>query len=286
MSAEESAVEVAEFQATEAQETEKICVILTPFGGWHDTYCREIFEPAILAAHLTPWRADDVYRSSLIIDDVWTFITRSKVVLAELTGRNPNVLYELGLAHAIPKPAILVTQSKEDVPSDLRHIRWIEYNTRRPKWDVLLGETITRYIGETLEAPATSVLPSFLKAVEPQDEMAVTPQEKELRQLRQDVDHLKREIWSIGQARLSFESGALFIHSAKYGSLDTYWDVGSIVESQVRGNRLTLPVANDVFGGDPTPGKRKALVVEYSYANGPLRTIAVRERDILLLPET
>jgi hypothetical protein len=44
-----------------------------------------------------------------------------------MSERNPNVFYELGLAHAIGKPAILVAKTEEDIPFDLRHVRVIVY---------------------------------------------------------------------------------------------------------------------------------------------------------------
>jgi hypothetical protein len=48
-------------------------------------------------------------------------------LIAELTGKNANVFYELGLAHAMQKNVILITQRLEDVPFDLRHYRCLVY---------------------------------------------------------------------------------------------------------------------------------------------------------------
>jgi len=55
-------------------------------------------------------------------------------VVAELTSRNPNVMYELGLSHGIRKPVILISQTIDDVPFDLRAIRCILYDTTEPDW--------------------------------------------------------------------------------------------------------------------------------------------------------
>ena len=51
---------------------------------------------------------------------VWRFTRQSLVVLGDVTGKNPNVFYELGLAHASGKPVVIVTNSLEDVPFDLK----------------------------------------------------------------------------------------------------------------------------------------------------------------------
>jgi hypothetical protein len=73
-------------------------------------------------------RADDFFSSGHIVSQVWTAILDSRIVVADCTGRNPNVFYELGLSHAVGKPSILLTQHEEDVPFDLRHNRYIRYS--------------------------------------------------------------------------------------------------------------------------------------------------------------
>ncbi len=51
----------------------------------------------------------------------------AKYIIADLTGRNPNVFYELGIAHALNKKSNPLTQDLTDVPFDLKHIRCIVY---------------------------------------------------------------------------------------------------------------------------------------------------------------
>lgn len=76
---------------------------------------------------LTTARSDDFFASSLIMSDVWDAINISQIIIADCTGRNPNVFYEIGIAHTIGKPTILISQNIEDIPFDLRHIRYILY---------------------------------------------------------------------------------------------------------------------------------------------------------------
>ncbi|MCP5141960.1 MAG: hypothetical protein H6980_06380 [Gammaproteobacteria bacterium] len=73
-------------------------------------------------------RGDDLFTSHEIMKDVWKSIVGSQAVIAECTGRNPNVFYEIGIAHAIGRPVILITQDEADVPFDLRAIRYIKYD--------------------------------------------------------------------------------------------------------------------------------------------------------------
>jgi hypothetical protein len=76
---------------------------------------------------LTAVRADDFFAARSIVSDIWNAIYSSRIVIADCTGRNPNVFYEIGIAHTIGKPTILISQDIEDVPFDLRHIRSIVY---------------------------------------------------------------------------------------------------------------------------------------------------------------
>jgi len=72
-------------------------------------------------------RADDIWEDSVLVNDVVALIVRSKVVICDLTGRNANVFYEAGIAHALGREVVLIAQSAEDVPFDLRHHRYIKY---------------------------------------------------------------------------------------------------------------------------------------------------------------
>jgi len=62
-----------------------------------------------------------------IMSDIWAALFGCGVIVADCTGRNPNVFYEIGVAHAIGKPVILITENEDDVPADLRHIRYIAF---------------------------------------------------------------------------------------------------------------------------------------------------------------
>lgn len=73
-----------------------------------------------------------------ILDKIRQQIAEAKVIVADITGRNPNVFYELGLAHALEKPVVLITQDKaEDIPTDIRHLEFIRYDLSDEK-DVLM----------------------------------------------------------------------------------------------------------------------------------------------------
>ncbi len=95
---------------------------------------RCVYDGPIRAAcrklRLSVERADDIFSNNDVTDDIWNALVNS-FVIADCTNRNPNVFYELGIAHTLGKPALLITQLKEDVPSDLRSFRYIEYSMSR-----------------------------------------------------------------------------------------------------------------------------------------------------------
>jgi hypothetical protein len=170
------------------------CFIIMPFGGWFDEYYSSIYQPAIRASGLEPKRADDLYRPSTIVNDIWILTKEAKVVLADLTGKNPNVFYELGLAHALAKPAILVTESMTDVPFDLRALRVIEYDKNDPEWGKLLSRNITKAIEEVLKSPLESVLPAFVDVKKSNETPTVSAHDKALLEMRSDLELLRHEL--------------------------------------------------------------------------------------------
>lgn len=133
------------------------CFVVMPFAPPLGNHYSLIFEPAIKKAGLRPVRADDdIFATGKIMDQVWAGINAAKVLVAELTSRNPNVFYELGLAHALKKPVVLISSNENDVPFDVRHIRVIYYDVNDPFWgDKLLAkvaENILSAIGNPEEA--------------------------------------------------------------------------------------------------------------------------------------
>ena len=66
-----------------------------------------------------------------ITEDIFDNLYKADIVIADLTDQNPNVLYELGIRHALRDSTILITQSLKDIPFDLRYLACIEYNCWR-----------------------------------------------------------------------------------------------------------------------------------------------------------
>lgn len=99
---------------------------------------------------LSPLRADEIYDNQPIIRDITQSIHHAKVILADVTGRNPNVNYELGIAHALKKEVILLTAEAKDVPSDYRHLRYLQYNRMNVDWNQTLSQELQATLKQVL----------------------------------------------------------------------------------------------------------------------------------------
>lgn len=94
-------------------------------------------------------RADDIWENPAIIQDIVSLIDRSRVVICDCTGRNPNVFYEIGIAHTLGREVILITQNAADIPFDLRHLRYVPY---------LNNAEGRQALGEALEKRLTALI--------------------------------------------------------------------------------------------------------------------------------
>lgn len=129
--------------------------VLMPFSEELKLVWSDHIKKVVSALNLNAKRADDFFTSHSVIADIWGAICETKVIIADCTGRNPNVFYEIGIAHTIGKPVVLTTQNREDIPFDLRHLRYVEYKYTPPgmqKFEEVLNLTLT----ETLQRIANS----------------------------------------------------------------------------------------------------------------------------------
>lgn len=117
--------------------------VLMPFSETLKPVYEDHIKIVSTELELKVMRADDVFATGPIIDDVWSLICNSKIIIADCTGRNPNVFYEIGIAHTIGSNVILISQNIEDIPFDLRHIRCIVYQYT-PRGMDLFNESLRR----------------------------------------------------------------------------------------------------------------------------------------------
>lgn len=126
--------------------------MIMPFAPEFDTIYREIVIPLMGELGLTIQRGDDfVSTQGIIMEEVWSALNACRFVIVEITGGNDNVFYELGIAHTLNKPAVLISQAKspDEIPFNIRHLRRIAYDTTTAGGEKL-REDLRRSIGRLL----------------------------------------------------------------------------------------------------------------------------------------
>lgn len=116
------------------------CFLIMPFASELDFVHRVVSE-VVESYGIDCQRADEVFLSRPVMDDVKQLIAAADLVIVDFTGRNPNVYYEAGLADAWRKDWIVLAQSSEDMTFDVRHIRSIRYSNTMGA-DVRLRENL------------------------------------------------------------------------------------------------------------------------------------------------
>lgn len=104
--------------------------VLMPFDEEFNAVYEKIIAPTLSKAGYEVSRADSNIAQQNILRDIVRGISQAAIVVADLTTMNANVLYELGIAHALRKPTIIIVQQIRDLPFDLRSYRVIMYSTK------------------------------------------------------------------------------------------------------------------------------------------------------------
>lgn len=126
-------ISVLPFWGTPNENTADVFVIM-PFEEKYKNVFSKHITNVCDKMKLKSLRADDMAGSTKIMEDVWSLIFNSKIIIADCTGKNSNVFYELGIAHTIGKKVIIITQNTDDIPFDIKHIRYIKYDFTS-KWN-------------------------------------------------------------------------------------------------------------------------------------------------------
>jgi hypothetical protein len=114
------------FQVPDAYVELDLVAVMMPFSKEFDPVYSTI-QGACKANALRCLRADNIWDDPTIIQDIFNLIFRAQVIVVDFSGRNPNVMYETGIAHTLGKHVVPITQSLDDVPFDMRHHRVLKY---------------------------------------------------------------------------------------------------------------------------------------------------------------
>lgn len=155
-----------EEKSIELQEEREKCFVIMPISdqgdyskGHFQKVFEQIFKPAIWDAGYEAYRVDQDKISSPIINKIFEAIQDCPMALCDLSNRNPNVLYELGLRQAYDKPVVLVQDEKTPRIFDVSGINTVQYSSDRLYENVIEArKKITEALISTRDGETNSIV--------------------------------------------------------------------------------------------------------------------------------
>lgn len=132
------------------------CFVIGPFTDAATATYKSIIQPTVIDAGLSCHRADEMFTNRAIMSDIWQALCEARIVIADLSDKNPNVYYELGIAHTLGKDTILLSSKDEDrIPFDIQGIRQIRFENS-PAGGTQLREHLDKTLKSLLTPPVVS----------------------------------------------------------------------------------------------------------------------------------
>lgn len=129
------------------------CFVMMPLRAQHSQALYEkCLEPLLASLGYSPVRADRVHGSQSVLEDIVELVRASALIIADATAANANVMYELGYAHALGKPVIIICKAPgrgslgEKLPFDIRTMRVVPFDLHRQgEFEKMMREAIKSY---------------------------------------------------------------------------------------------------------------------------------------------
>jgi hypothetical protein len=216
----------------------KTCFVIMPIADhpdYDDGHFLRVYEyiikPACKKAGYEPIRADDTKASNMIMFDILKKIMECDMAICDLSSKNANVFYELGLRQAFNKKTILITDGRESAPFDIAAFRYVRYNPSLRVDSVLIDtNSISEMLVETEAAPTDDVN-SIVKLLQIQpahvDKLQLSQQESVVfemfRTLNNRLSNLSNQINNSNK----YKSGSVMSHLFNTPPKEklTFWDV-------------------------------------------------------------
>lgn len=190
---------------------EKTCFVIMPIAdhpdyetGHFDRVYNYLIKPACISAGYKPIRADDTKASNLIMFDILKKITQCDMAICDISSRNANVFYELGLRQAFNKKTIMITDGRLPAPFDISAFRYVPYSpTLRVDTVEREKPAIVNMLKETQSLPEDDVnsiikllqiQPAEVKNIDLNSEQSVLYEM--LMMLQKQMTDLKKNIYS------------------------------------------------------------------------------------------
>lgn len=195
---------------------DNVCFVISPIGDpgsevrrRADQVLKYVIEPACIKCGYTALRADKISEPGNITSQVIQHVLEDPIVIADLTGSNGNVFYELALRHAIRKPFIQVIELDNRIPFDIQSMRIVAFNHCDLDSVHEAVEEIERQIkavegksADEIESPVTVALDfqSLRQSGDP-EQRSIAEFANALSEVRIDLKYIRHELVANGEAR-------------------------------------------------------------------------------------
>jgi hypothetical protein len=151
------------------------CFVIMPISNQNDyddghftLVYEDIIKPAIQANNMRPIRADETKNTNLIQLDILRRIIETPIAICDMSSKNPNVFYELGMRQAFDMPTVLIKDDETTAPFDISGLRYITYNKNMKHREVQRAvEELSKCIKETyLKKDDKSEINSLIRLME------------------------------------------------------------------------------------------------------------------------
>jgi hypothetical protein len=176
---------------TKKNEDTKTAFVISPMGDpgseirkRADAILRYVIEPPLSECGYKAVRADKISEPGIITSQIITHIMNDPLVVADLTGHNPNVFYELAVRHAIKKPVVQLIQKGERIPFDISTTRTIQIDHTDLQSVAEAIEELTRQIRAVEKDPSKVDSPISIAVDLELLKQSADPQRKTLAEMR------------------------------------------------------------------------------------------------------
>jgi hypothetical protein len=187
---------------------EKTCFVIAPIGEpggpirkRSDQVMKYIIKPVLEPLGYGVVRADDISEPGIITNQVIQRVVDASLVIADLTGHNPNVFYELAIRHAIKKPLVQLISVRDTIPFDVAGMRTIKVNINDldtvEEAKAELKSQVRSIEAGTLEPESPITVALNLQALEGSD----NPQADALVSIQQAIAELRLDVQALASAR-------------------------------------------------------------------------------------
>jgi hypothetical protein len=187
------------FRASAAES--KTCFVIAPIGDADsaarkrsDLVFRHLIEPAARECGYQALRADQIPEPGIITTQVIQHVVEDPLVIADLTGRNPNVFYELAVRHAFKKPIVQIIQRGEPLPFDIAAIRTISVDHTDLDSVATAKVEIVKQIRAVENDPALVDTPILAALTLQGLKQSPEPERRQLGEILESIAELKRDV--------------------------------------------------------------------------------------------